>query len=159
MKVTLPLRTRIFLVISALVGITIMGGLVMIWYTQRIEGVLNTIIDRHIAAYESANALEVALVHQKGYLTYYFQDGNPDWLRQMSQYRELFNKRLQAAAQESSNGSHSQILEQIEREYHHYVQGKDQVIAYYESGERAKGADLHQEVRKSFFTLMALCEK
>ena len=90
MKVTLPLRTRIFLVISALVGITIMGGLVMIWYTQRIEGVLNTIIDRHIAAYESASALEVALVQQKGYLTYYFQDGNPDWLRQMSQYRELF---------------------------------------------------------------------
>jgi signal transduction histidine kinase len=159
MKVTIPLRTRIFLVISALVGITIMGGLVMIWYTQRIEGVLNTIIDRHIAAYESANALEVALVHQKGYLTYYFQDGDIDWLQQMSRYRELFIKRLQAAAQESSNGSHSRILEQIEREYHHYVQGKDQVIAYYESGDRAKGADLHKEVRKSFFTLMALCEK
>ncbi len=159
MKVTLPLRSRIYMVITALVGITVMGGLLMIWYTHRIEGVLTTIIEKNLSAYETANSLETALVHQKGYLSYYFQDGDIEWLRQMAKYRELFTSRLQDADQITGNGKQRQILEEIKSEYARYTEGKDRVIAYYEAGERTKGADLHKEVRKHFFILMDLCEE
>ncbi|MBI5550829.1 MAG: MCP four helix bundle domain-containing protein [Desulfobacterales bacterium] len=159
MKVTIPLRTRIYLVITALVGITVMGGFLMIWYTHRIEGVLTTIIEKNLSAYETANSLEMALAHQKGYLSYYFQDGDIEWLRQMTRYRELFTSQLQEADQITSNGKQRQILEDIKAEYAHYTDGKDQVIALYESGERARGADLHKEVRKHFFLLMDMCEE
>jgi signal transduction histidine kinase len=159
MKVNLPLRGRIFLVMSALVSITVMGGLLMIWYTHRIESVLTTIIEKNIAAFESAHGLEMALVHQKGYLTYYFQDGNPEWLSQLGEYRQLFSTQLQEAYRLAQNGDQRQALREIEEEYARYIQGKDRVIAYYKAGERAKGADLHQEVRKRFFTLMNLSEK
>jgi signal transduction histidine kinase len=159
MKVKLPLRTRIFLVMSALVSITVMGGLVMIWYTHHIESTLTTIIEKNLTAYQSAHALEMALVHQKGYLTYYFQDGNPEWLRQMGVYRQLFTTQLQEAYRLAGDDDQHQALRQIEEEYARYIQGKDRVIAYYEAGEQAKGADLHKEVRKRFFTLLDLFEK
>ncbi len=159
MKIMISLRTRIFLVITALVSITVIGGIVMIWYTQRIENVLNEIIDKHLAAYQSAQSLEVALIKQKGFLTYYFLDGDLDWLRQLNEYRQLFTRRLQEASQMDGNGNHGNILEEIEREYLSYIQGKDQVIAYYQNGERAKGAELHKQVRKHFFSLIDLCEK
>ncbi|MFZ1985006.1 MAG: ATP-binding protein [Desulfatitalea sp.] len=159
MKVNLPLRSRIILVMSALVSITVMGGLVMIWYTHRIESVLTAIIEKNLAAYQSAHGLEMALVNQKGYLTYYFQDGNPEWLKQMGEYRQLFTTQLQEAYRQAHNDDQRQALRGIEEEYARYIQGKDRVIAYYEAGEHAKGADLHKEVRKRFFTLMDLFEK
>jgi signal transduction histidine kinase len=159
MKMIIPLRIRIYLVIFALVAITVMGGLLMIWYTQRIEGVMTTIIEKNLSAYETANSLEVNLAHQKGYLSYYFQDGNIEWLRQMAKYRELFTARLQAAEHILANGNQRPILEEIKAEYAHYTDGKDRVIALYEAGERSQGADLHKEVRKHFFTLMELCEE
>jgi hypothetical protein len=55
----------------------------MVWYSYSIEGVLTTITDENLVAFQSAESLEIALVNQKGLVSYYFQDGNPDWLVQL----------------------------------------------------------------------------
>ena len=68
---TFNLRTRIYLLLSALVAIALSSGGVMLWYTYRIQGLFNGIIDHNIAAFESAAALEVALVNQKGFVTFF----------------------------------------------------------------------------------------
>ncbi|RJQ70001.1 MAG: histidine kinase [Desulfobacteraceae bacterium] len=158
MKRKIPLRTRLFLVMSALVGITVMGGLVMIWYTHRIEGVLNTIIEKDIAAYQAAETLQVALINQKGFVTYYFQDGNPDWLRQLGEYRQIFRMRLLEAYSIAENPHQRETLARIEKEYEHYTATKDKVIGYYKSGLRQEGAILHQSAREHFYSLIELCE-
>jgi hypothetical protein len=49
----------------------------MVWYSYSIEGVLTTITDENLVAFQSAESLEIALVNQKGFVSYYFQDGNP----------------------------------------------------------------------------------
>jgi len=153
----LHLRTRLFLVVGALVGITVMGGLVMIWYTHRMEAVLNTIIEKDIAAYQAAEALQVALVNQKGFVTYYFQDGNPDWLRQLGEHRQIFRMRLQEAFAATRNPKQREALLRIEEEYAEYAAAKDKVISYYKSGLREQGELLHQPAREHFISLLALC--
>jgi signal transduction histidine kinase/CHASE3 domain sensor protein len=158
MKSRIPLRTKLFLVMTALVGITVMAGLVMLWTTYRMEDVLDTIIERDLAAYQAAAALQTALVNQKGFVTYYFQDGNPDWLRQLGEYRQIFRTRFNEALSTAENPEQRKILDQIEKEYEHYTAAKDQVIAFYKSGFRERGAELHQSARENFSVLLDLCE-
>ena len=88
------LRTRIYLLLTALVLVTLMGGLVMVWYTYRMEGLLAHIISKNIATFYAAEGVEIALVNQKGFVSYYFLDGDPDWLRQLGEYRQIFKERL-----------------------------------------------------------------
>ncbi len=126
----ISLRSKTYTILAALVFITLLGGLVMVWYTYRIEGIMNSIINRDLAAFQTAEALEIALVNQKGFVSYYFLDGNPDWLRQLGEYRQLFKERLKEARTQIENQQQEQALYQIDLEYSRYIAIKDQVIAY-----------------------------
>lgn len=74
----ITLRIRICLLLAALISVTLMGGTITIWYSFRMEVLLNQVIDKDIAAFQSAEAIEIALVNQKGFLSYYFLDGDPE---------------------------------------------------------------------------------
>ena len=93
----ISLRVRIYLILTALVCITVAGSLVMVWYAYRMQGLLTHIVDRNVAAFQAAEALETALVNQKGFVSYYLLDGDPDWLRQLGEYRQIFKERLNKA--------------------------------------------------------------
>ena len=88
------LRFRIYILITALVLITCAGGLVTVWYTYRIEGMFGNIVDRNIEAFRIVEELETALVNQKGFVTYFLLDSDPDWLRQLGEYRQIFRERI-----------------------------------------------------------------
>jgi len=152
----ISLRFRIFIVLTGLVSITLAGGLVMVWYTYSIEGLFTEIIDRNLAAFQAAESLETALVNQKGFVTYYFQDSNPDWLRQLGEYRQIFRERLDDTRALVQNEHERTAIDRIEREYKLYISLKDRVIELYKSGQRNKGLKLHKEVRDYFFRILDL---
>ncbi len=158
MKIHLTLRTRLFTVVATLGAISILGALLMIWYTLRIETMLNTIIEKNLAAFQSAEALETALINQKGFVSYYFMDGDPKWLQQLGEHRQIFRQRLQEAQNEAENGEQAEALKYIENEYVEYTSGKDEVIELYKTGRREDGARLHKAVRAHYFALLGLCE-
>ncbi|MFH0729924.1 MAG: ATP-binding protein [Pseudomonadota bacterium] len=153
------LRTRLSGILTALVLISVIGGGVMIWYTYRMEGLLSDIINKHLAAFEAAEALETTLVNQKGFVSYYFMDKDPDWLRQLGEYRQIFKSRLDQAKRNANTQALNDILEQIEKEYNRYIEAKDQVIVLYKVDRIEEGAALHKQVRGSFFIILGLCEK
>jgi signal transduction histidine kinase len=153
------LRTRIYVILTALVCITMVGGFVMVWYTYRMQSLLNHMIDKNVAAFQAAEALEIALVNQKGFVSYYFLDGDPDWLRQLGEYRQIFRERLNDARSFAENKREKEAIALIESEYNPYITLKDQVIAYYKRGEREAGARLHQKMRNRFFKILDLCEE
>ncbi|MDX9788128.1 MAG: ATP-binding protein [Desulfobacterales bacterium] len=155
----IQLKTRLFAILTGLVLISFIGGTVMVWYTYRIERLLSNVIDKHLAAFESAEALETALVNQKGFVSYYLMDHNPDWLRQLGEYRQIFKERLLEAKQNSDESSQNEILARIEHEYNQYIASKDRVIDFYKASRTAEGATLHVKVRSSFFTILDLCNK
>jgi len=155
----LNLRNRVYLILAALVFISFMGGLVMVWYTYRSEKVLNEIIGQNLAAFQSAEALEHALVNQKGFVSYYFLDNDPDWLKQLGEYRQIFKERLQEARSRVGNEQQKEILDQMAREYQLYITDKDRVIDYYKTGKHETGAVLHKKVRNRFFRILEFSEK
>ena len=155
----LSLRFKIYSVLTTLVLITVMGGLVMVWYTYRMERLLSYLIDKNVAAFQVAAALESALVNQKGFVTYYFQDGDPAWLRHLGEYRQIFKERLKEARSLAESEAEKATMDRIESEYTQYVTMKDKVIDYYRAGEKEIGIKLHKSVREHFFKVLERCEE
>jgi signal transduction histidine kinase len=152
------LRTRIYVLLSGLIAIALSSGGVMVWYTYRMQELFSDIMSGSMAAYETATSMETALVNQKGFVTYYFLDGDPDWLRQLGQYRQVFRDLMNKAEGLVRNSSERRSLEDIAREYNRYLGLKDQVIDYYKHGERSQGTQLHKTVRQLFSDIIDLCE-
>ena len=152
------LRKRIYLVLAALVLITFMGGVVMIWYTYRIEGLITIVAEKNLTALQSAEDLQIELANQKGFVSYFFLDGDPDWLRQLRDYQERFSRKLNQVRSVATAPEQKEAIARIEAEYRQYVTSRDKVIQLYQSGKYDAGAVLHQEVRDRFFTILDLCE-
>ena len=153
------LRARIFLLLTALVCTTLLGALVTLWHTRAMDSLLVSLIDKNVASFQAAEQLETSLLQQKGYLTYYFLDGNPDWLKQMEQHQQAFAEWLQKARKSAYTEAMEGILRQIDTGYQSFSKSREQVINLYRQGEREAGARLHWEVRRQFVDLLNLCER
>jgi signal transduction histidine kinase len=151
---SVSLRHRIYLLLSALVAITLVGGLIMVWYTYRMQSLLTNIVDKEFSAFRVSMALETALVNQKGFVSYYLLEGDPEWLKDLGKYRQMFQDRLEDARAMAETDTERAAIARIEDRYQSYVTDKDRVIAHYKSGEREKGAKLHREVRDRFFRVL-----
>jgi len=158
MRNRMSLRSRIYALLGALVLVTVLGGIFSMWYSYRMEQVLAAIIEKNLVAFQSAQALESALVNQKGFVSYYFMDGDPAWLRRLGEYRQIFTERLEHARLLVENEEQKIAIEQIERKYKDYITAKDRVIELYKARERSAGAQIHRDVRNQFFEVFALCE-
>ena len=158
MSTRTSLSQRFYLTLSALVGFSLLGAGVMIWYTYQIQNLLAGISDRGIAALNAAQSLETALVNQKGFVTYYFLDGDPNWLRQLGEYRQIFTTRLAEARRLADTADLVESIAKIESEYRQYIEAKDRVIAYYRQGQRDAGRQLHPSVRERFFSILERCD-
>jgi signal transduction histidine kinase len=129
------------------------------WYTYRMDNLFVSVIDTAVMGLQAAEELETALVRQKGLTTYYFLDGNPDWLNQLEQLNESFNTWLKKARSWALTDNERSILNQIESEYLRYSFARDQVIELYQAGKREAGAERHWDVRKQFFAIQGLCDQ
>ena len=122
----ITLRIRICLLLAALISVTLLGGIITIWYSYRMEILLTKVIDRDIAAIQSAESLEIALVNQKGFLSYYFLDNDPEWLRRLGEARQVFKERMEKAGSIAETNEEKEALRRIESEYVRYITVKDQ---------------------------------
>jgi len=159
MRGRLGLRARIYLLLASLVLITFLGGLITVWYTYRMDALLSYIVNRNLRAFQVAEALETALVNQKGFVTYFFQDGDPHWLRELEAYRQVFRERIKEARLSLETDDQEAAIDLIESEYRRYVYRQDRVIAQYRVGEREAGAALHKEIREHFFNILERCRE
>lgn len=157
--ITISLRQRIFIPLAVLILVSVIGGIVMVWYTYKIENVFSTIVDHNIEAYHTAYLLENSLVNQKGFVSYYLLDRNPEWLRQLGEYRQIFSQQLVVAKNQAVSETERSTIGVIEKKYAEYISSKDQVIRYYMNGDDAAGQVLHSHVRTLFFNILSLCEK
>ena len=155
----LSLRTRIFLLLIALVCTTLLGGLVTLWHTRAMNSLLSALIDQNLASFQAAEELETSLLQQKGYLTYYFLDGNPDWLKQMEQHQQAFTDSLQKARKSANTEPMQEVIRQIATGYQAYAKSRQEVIDLYHRGKRQAGARRHWEARRQFASLLNLCDR
>jgi len=135
------------------------GGGIMVWYTYRMQHLLSHIVDRNVATFRAALTLENALANQKGFVTYFVLDGDPDWLRQLGEFRQIFRQRLDNVRLLVATTEEKSALNIIESEYNDYIRIKDQVIDNYRTGNQLPAGRLHKEVRDRFFSLLNRCEQ
>ncbi len=155
----LSLRSRIFLILALLVLTTLAGGLVTIWHNEAMDKLFNVLVDNNVASFQAAEELETALLMQKGYATYFFLDGNSDWLKHLEKYNESFLGWLRKARKSSYTEAMRGIINRIEAQYKGYAETRNRVIKLYEAGDRNAGARLHLEARRQFNELFNLCEQ
>ena len=118
----LSLQTRIFVLLSALILSALAGGLVTVWHTDSIDSLMSNLIEKHMASFQIAEELETALVRQRGFVTYYFLDKNPEWLGKLEEYHRAFSDWLTKARASASTPEMTELLNQIEQEYQKYMQ-------------------------------------
>jgi len=158
MKNNISLRIRTISILVLLLLIIVITGLMMVWHTYRLESLFTGLVDINIASLQAIEALENDLANQKGFVSYYFIDGNPDWLSQLETYRQRFTNDLARVRECSLMESDWEVVDRIVAEYERYIKAKDQVISLYTAGERETGAKLHQEVRSLYFSTLQMCE-
>jgi signal transduction histidine kinase len=155
----LSLKNRIYIVNAILVSITVIGGLLMIWYTYKTEKIFQTIIDKNIIVYQSAESLAGALVKHKGFVSYYLLDKNPDWIDQLHQARKEFTDHLTSVKTLVEEDWEKQAISQIESKYSDYITTKDRVIDLYMANNVEKGYAIHETTRERFTQILELCEQ
>ncbi|MGO8761511.1 MAG: ATP-binding protein [Desulfobaccales bacterium] len=155
----LSLRARILILLIALVLTTIGGGLVTLWHNEATDFLLTSLMEKNVASYHAAEELQTALLQQRGYLTYYFLDGNPEWLKEIERYNRTFEDWLEKARKSAYTEAMREIIAQIDGQYHQYVMARERVIALYRGGKREAGAKLHGEIRHQYGEILNLCQR
>lgn len=154
----ISLRAKIWILLTALVLTALVGGSVTMLLIYRIGVLTSSVVDRDVVALDNAQELETALVMQKGLLTYYFLDGNDEWLKQLEAHRLAFKELLNRARETSYTATQRDILNHIESKYIRYSYLRDQVISLYKAGKREAGYSLHQEIRPQSFAIRDLTD-
>ncbi len=153
------LQTRILLILGSLMFITASGTIISIYHTYIVDGYMNRFLATDIQAIQASQELENALVMQKGYVTYYFQDRDPIWLEELEKHDVSFEKWLKRARQLSKTQKEREILNEIDSYYVRYSSLRDSVVDLYKQGKVDQGFDLHKTARNQFFKIIDLCKK
>ena len=131
----------------------------MVWYTLQMDSLFKNLADKDLATLRTVGALENSLANQKGFVSYYFTDGNPEWLKKLEDYRLDFAKQLDKVKESVQVDGDRLLVGHIEHEYTEYIRTKDKVIGYYKAGKKAPGLELHQEARIQFLKILELCDQ
>ena len=155
----LSLRNRILLMLCALVLITVLGGLVSIWHTFMMERLIGDVLDADLPALRAARDLKSGLVMQKGYVTYYIQDGDPMWLDELNAHKLAFDGVLQTARQAAWTEEERKILNEVESSYVRYNIIRDEVIRVFREGNREEAMSLQKKASERLFAIQNLCDR
>ncbi len=152
------LRGKILVLFTALIAMNMAGALVTLWYAQRTLTLFTDQVERGIGALSAAMELKSALVSQRGFVTYYFLNGDENWLVELDKLHQQFQEQLHRARESTKDQDGVSILNRIESEYLRHTFQRERVVELYQQGEAQAGAELHWDVRSHFFAVIDLCE-
>ncbi|MGQ9795543.1 CHASE3 domain-containing protein [Desulfosoma sp.] len=155
----LTLRSRLFVLLLALVAVNCAGAVITIWTTSRTLELSESVVKRDVQALLAAEKLGSALVMQKGYDTYYYLTGDEQWLTRLREHQTAFHHWLGMAQERTRMEEGRQILYEIGEAYADFEAGRDQVIALYREGRKDEGAHRHWTVRDQFHNIYALTKR
>ncbi len=153
----ISLRSKILLMVFGLVSLTIVGGLVSIWHTYMMDKFFETVVDTDLPALIASQELRNSLVMQKGYVTYYFQDKDPAWLKDLDECHEEFKTWLRKARSFADSAQEKRTINEIDTQYDRYAVLRSKVVHLYEEGKQDEGLKLQKSVRQKLFDIIELC--
>ena len=124
--------------VCALVAIALLGGSTTIWMVHRMNSAVSSVIVSRVAALNVSQEMESSLAMQRGLLSYFYIDGNSEWLNQLDQHRFEFEGWLKKAREFADSDHDRQILNEIESKYIRYTNQREHVIELYREGKRGR---------------------
>ncbi len=159
MLLPLSLRARLVVIFLAMLLMVLIFSASMVWNTYQVSTKLNAMIHKDLILYETTRKLELALANQKGYLTYFFMDGNDKWLESLDFYQQMFRQNLDGALALGLDDQQKTTLIQIEQLYSQYQKAKTEAIELYRSNSSPEILyRLHEKRRGLFFSLLESCD-
>lgn len=158
MLIPISLRTRLICMFIAMSIIVLTCSIGLLWHANQINRMFGQVVNKDMTLYKITQDLELALANQKGFLTYYFVDGNNKWLTALNQYREIFRNSLRQAMSFDLPMKQRETLNKIDTQYATYIVTKDAAIEKYRAGDPPISiSDPHEKQRDVFFSLLELC--
>jgi len=156
----LSLRSKIGFVFTAMAIITVVGGGSMYWYTLQIDTMLVEMVNKEFVLYKTAQDMELALINQKGLLTYYLVDGDVKWLKTLGEYRQVFYQIIDQAERLELTAEQRRAIRVIAEKYSVYARAKDIAIENYKNVDVSRNiSSLHEKQRDAFFGVLELCRE
>jgi len=155
----ISLRSRILSILIALILATVGGGVISIWYMYSMDKFFTALVESDIDALRNSQELESDLVMQKGYVAYFFQDGDSEWLDQLNKHQNAFEASLKKARKWVATPQEREILDKLESQYIRYAYHRDEVIRLYKDGKKEEGFNLQKTIRPEYFSLIGLCNE
>ncbi len=143
------LRTRIMFAIGALVAIAMLGGSTPSGSCTGWD-ILPSLMRTKVAALNVSQELESSLAMQRGLLSYYYIDGDSEWLTQLDRHRLEFENWLKKAREFADSDTEPGLLNEIESKYIRYTNQRERPIELYKAGKREEGYALHKESATPF---------
>ena len=131
----------------------------MIWYATTARELYTATADKDLAALTAAHELEIALLSQKGFATYYYLNQDREWLTKLDESRRAFDLWLERARQVIDEPEAVALLDQVASAYGRYTTAKDAVIALYRQGRADTARQQHWGVREDFEDIQGLCQR
>ena len=131
MLLSLSLRAKLAFIFLAMLSMILICGVGMVWNTHLVNTMLVEVIQKDLILYETAREMELALAKQKGYLTYFFVDGDNKWLNSLTTFQQVFRQNLNTALALDLNEEQNTMLVQIDQTYNEYQGAKDEAIRQY----------------------------
>jgi signal transduction histidine kinase len=159
MRLPLSLRVKLACIFLAMLFMVLICGVGMVWNTRLVNTMLTEVMQKDLILYEKAREMELALANQKGYLTYFFVDGNTKWINSLTTYQKVFRQHLDTALAQDLNDEQQTSLIQIEQTYKQYQTAKDEAIQQYRVDSNPEIISVsHEKQRRLFFSLLESCE-
>ena len=97
------LSTRVAILLTALLLTTLGGGVLTLWFTETTDQMLSSLVEKNLASFRASEDLENSLLLQKGNLTYFYLDGNQQWIKELDQHHQRFQAALLEARKSASH--------------------------------------------------------
>ncbi|MFH1570018.1 MAG: ATP-binding protein, partial [Gemmatimonadota bacterium] len=123
-------------------GVVVLAGLTslgMLLSARGMRDLMEQMASENLPSVRAAEELEIALLEQRGFVSYFIlDDGDPAWLDELARREPAFQAWLVRAGETAHTEEERRIIEEIAAIYRDFDRKREEVIALYWSGERER---------------------
>ena len=157
---SVSLRVRLFAIFGTMSLLMFICSIAMLWHATEINNLIKRMVQKELVIYKISQKLEVSLANQKGLLTFFFVDGNQEWLDSLETFQTDFERELNQVLNMNLSSWQRQILQEISENYIVYkTETLHAVEEYLENPATVNISEAHARQRDHHFNLLYLCAK
>lgn len=131
------LARKVSILVGGVIVLAVLNSIVALLSSWHVGSVLHQTVNENLPSVRAAEELEIALLEQRGCVSYYILDGNRKWLSQLQQREGNFHEWLSRARETARSPEQWKILRELEDVYAQYHMKRGEVVALYDRGDVA----------------------